>query len=223
MRYYPINLDVRNRDCLVVGGGSVGARKMQTLLTCGATVRVVSPENVEAVENLCGQGRIILERRRYRASDLNGIFLAFAATDDPETNRRVGTDARNLGILCNIADRPGDGDFTLPAPLVRGDLVITVSTSGKSPALARKLREDLQEQFGPEYETGLRLMGAARERLLETGHDPEAHKRVFRALINDGIFPNLKANRIDTVNRMLKERLGSDYSFESLMNTSKVP
>ena len=217
MRFYPINLDVRNRRCLVVGGGSVGARKARTLSDCGAVVVVVSPHVDQTVENLARDGQILLERRSYRPSDLSRVFLAFAATDNPDVNRQIGEDARRLSILCSIADRPGDGDFTLPARVVQGDLVITVSTSGKSPALAKKLRKDLQAQFGPEYALGLRLLGAVRERLLANGHDPESHKHLFRKLIEDGMIQHLKGDRIEAVNRILKAALGPEYNFESLM------
>lgn len=217
MKYYPIQLDVRGRRCLVAGGGTVGARKARTLADSGAAVLAVSPRNGEAMEALAEKGVITLERRPYRPSDLEGVFLAFAATDNSQINRRIGDDARKLGILCNIADRPDDGDFTLPALVVQGDLVITVSTSGKSPALAKKLRKDLQKSFGPEYALGLRLMGAVRERLLSGGHDPEAHKRLFRAMVEGGMIRNLQENRIDAVDQLLRETLGPEYTFESLM------
>lgn len=219
MRFYPINLDVRGRRCLVVGGGSVGARKARSLSDCGATVIVVSPETDRALEALADAGCVTLERRPYRSSDLADVFLALAATDNADINRQVGEDARRLSVLCNIADRPEDCDFTLPARVVRGDLVITVSTSGKSPALAKKLRKKLQDQFGPEYTVGLRLLGAVRERLLTAGHDPETHKQLFRGFVEGGMIQLLQENRIDAVDRLLTEALGPEYTCKNLLES----
>ncbi len=219
MTLYPINLDLRGRRCLVVGGGSVGARKARTLVDCDAAVLVVSPQTGRAMEALAEAGCVTLERRPYRSSDLADVFLAFAATDHADTNREIAEDARRRSVLCNIADRPGDCDFTLPARVVRGDLLITVSTSGQSPALAKKLRKDLQNQFGPEYALGLRLLGAARKRLLATGHDPETHKHLFRGLIRDGMIEHLRDHRIEAVDRLLREALGPEYTYENLLES----
>jgi precorrin-2 dehydrogenase / sirohydrochlorin ferrochelatase len=215
--FYPINLDLRGRRCLVVGGGSVGARKARTLVDCGAAVLVVSPETDSAMEALAEAGGVTLKRRPYRSSDLAGVFLAFAATDNPDANRRVGEDARRRSVLCNIADRPEDGDFILPARVIQGDLLITVSTSGQSPALAKKLRKELQDQFGPEYAAGLRLLGAVRKRLLASGHDPETHKHLFRRLIRDGMIQHLREHRIHAVDRLLRDALGPEYTSENLL------
>ncbi|MFP4346985.1 MAG: precorrin-2 dehydrogenase/sirohydrochlorin ferrochelatase family protein [Thermodesulfobacteriota bacterium] len=219
MTPYPINLDLRGRRCLVVGGGSVGARKARTLVDCGAAVLVVSPETDRAMEALADAGCITLKRRPYRSSDLADVFLAFAATDHADTNREIAEDARRRSVLCNIADRPEDCDFTLPARVVQGDLLITVSTSGQSPALAKKLRKDLQNQFGPEYAVGLRLLGAARKRLLAVGHDPETHKHLFRGLIRDGMIQHLRDHRIEAVDRLLREALGPEYTYENLLES----
>lgn len=214
MTYYPINLDVRGRRCLVVGGGSVGARKARTLADCGAVVVVISPESDPALKALADAGCVTLKPRPYRSSDLAGVFLAFAATDNADTNRQVREDARRLSILCNIADRPEDCDFTLPARVVQGDLVITVSTSGKSPALSKQLRKELQKRFGPEYAQALRLLGAVRERLLAAGHDPEGHKHLLRGLLEDGLIRHLQAGRTDAVDILLKETLGPEHTPE---------
>jgi len=219
MTRYPINLEVRGRRCLVVGGGSVGVRKARTLADCGAVVRVVSPEIDRSMEALADAGCVTLKRRPYRSSDLADVFLAFAATDNADINRRVAEDARRRSVLCNIADRPEHGDFTLPARVVQGDLLITVSTAGQSPALAKKLRKDLQDQFGPEYAAGLRLLGAVRKRLLASGHDPETHKHLFRGLIRGGVIQHLRDHRIEAVDRLLREALGPEYTYENLLES----
>ena len=130
MRYYPVNLDIQNRKCLVVGGGDVGTRKVMTLLDCGAKVIVVSPEVTEKIEEVSNKGLIKLERRGFKPSDLDKMFLVIGATDNPELNRRIHTGAERLGMLCNIADRPEVCNFILPAIVNRGDLIIAISTSG---------------------------------------------------------------------------------------------
>ena len=220
MRYYPVNLDIKNRKCLVVGGGSVGTRKVITLLDCGAIVTVISPDAAEKLLELAGNGSIRWEKRSYLASDLDGMFLVIGATDDEELNRQISADAEKLNMLCNIADRPEVCNFILPAIVNRGDLVISISTSGKSPAFAKKLRKQLEKQFGVEYAEFLRLMGAIREKLLSEKHEPEAHKHLFEQLIKSDLVEMIKNNRKEDINSLLFDILGHGYEFESLMKTN---
>jgi len=153
----------------VVGGGKVAARKAASLLECGARVKVVAPEVSPEVERLAGA---VLERRRYEERDLEGMFLAIAATDDPEVNRRVSEDARRLGVPVNVVDSLEASDFIVPSVVRRGDLVIAISTSGHSPALARRLREDLEARYGEEYARLLALVSRVRRRLIAAGEHP---------------------------------------------------
>ena len=148
MRYYPVSLDIKNRKCLVVGGGSVGTRKVKTLVECGAKVTVVSPDVRKKLLELAGSHSIVLKKRVYRQTDLDGMFLVIGTTDDEELNRQISEAAEKLNMLCNIADRPQVCNFILPSIVHRGDLTISISTSGRSPALAKKLRIELEGQFG---------------------------------------------------------------------------
>jgi precorrin-2 dehydrogenase/sirohydrochlorin ferrochelatase len=218
MRYYPIQLDVRGRRCLVVGGGGVGTRKVDTLLSCGGLVAVVSLEITDELRRLSAGGAITLWERAYAASDLEGIFLVIGATDDEDLNRRISADAAALNIQCNIADRPEKCSFILPAILQRGDLVLTVSTSGKSPALAKKLRHELERQFGEEYAVLLKLMGAIRQRLLAEAHAPEAHKPIFEKIVHSDILTWIRDSRMQELNRLLAEILGEGWSAEDLLS-----
>ena len=145
MRYYPVQLDVQNRNCLVVGGGGVATRKVQTLLKCGARVTVVSPDTGSELEELARNNVIVLKKRGYRRSDVSHMFLVIGATDDKDLNRQIFNDAEALGRLCNIADLPEACNFILPSVVHQGDLVIAISTSGKSPAFAKHLRKDLEK------------------------------------------------------------------------------
>ena len=217
MRYYPINLDIKNRNVLVVGGGGVGSRKVKTLLSCGARVTVVSREVSAQLQALAASGEIRLEQRSYQSDDLDGMFLVIGATNDEKLNRQISRDAEQLNTLCNIADRPEVCNFILPSIVHRDDLVITISTSGKSPALAKKLRKDLEKQFGEEYGKLLRLMGTIRKKLLRQAHEPEAHKPIFEQLIHTDLIGMIQENKIEDINALLFDILGEGYKFEELM------
>jgi precorrin-2 dehydrogenase len=145
MQYYPVSLDIKDRKCLVVGGGGVGTRKVKTLVECGAKVTVVSPGVSSQLLELVNNGLIVLEKRSYKETDLDGMFLVIGTTDSEKLNRQISMDAEKLNMLCNIADRPEVCNFILPSIVNRGDLTISISTSGKSPALAKKLRIELEE------------------------------------------------------------------------------
>ncbi|MFH1073766.1 MAG: bifunctional precorrin-2 dehydrogenase/sirohydrochlorin ferrochelatase [Candidatus Firestonebacteria bacterium] len=217
MRYYPVNLDIRNKKCLVVGGGDVGTRKIMTLLECGAFVTVVSHEVGEKLLSLAESGTIALKKRAYDGSDLEGMFLVICATDNEQLNLQVGRDAEKMDKLCNVVDRPDACNFILPALVKRGDLVIAVSTSGKSPAYAKKIRKDLEKQYGVEHVDFLKLMGAIRKKLLNNSHEPEAHKPLFEKLINKDIVQLIKNNNADKIDSVLFEVLGEGYGYMDLM------
>jgi precorrin-2 dehydrogenase/sirohydrochlorin ferrochelatase len=217
MKYYPIHLDIKNRNCLIVGGGAVGTRKASTLLECGAHVIVVSPDPTPHLDRLASEGSIALKKRAYRSDDLTGMFLVIGATDDETLNHQVSEDAERAQILCNIADRPEVCNFILPSIVRRGDLVITVSTSGKSPALAKHLRQKLEKQFGREYADFLVLMGAIREKLLSQAHEPEAHKALFNQLIDSDLIQLMQAGKTEEINSLLFKILGKGYKIETLI------
>ena len=219
MQYYPVSLDIKNRKCLVVGGGGVGTRKVMTLIDCDAKVTVVSPDVRGKLLELADRGLIILEKRPYRETDLDGMFLVIGTTDDEELNRQISMDAEKLNMLCNIADHPEVCNFILPSIVNRGDLTISISTSGKSPALAKRLRIELEEQFGNEYAEFLRLMGAIRKKLLSQKHEPEAHKHLFEKLISGGLLDMIRGNRKDEIDSLLCEVLGEEFQFDLLMET----
>jgi precorrin-2 dehydrogenase/sirohydrochlorin ferrochelatase len=222
MRYYPINLDVQNRECLVVGGGGVGERKVKTLFECGAIVTVVTTDATEALQTLASEQSISLITREYEPSDLEGKFLVIGATDNEEVNEKISTDAAERGLLCNIADRPAACNFVLPAIARQGDLLIAISTSNKSPAVARRIRQNLEKEFGPEYGLLLNLMGAIRQKLLSESKSPEAHKRVFEQLLDEGLLEMIRENRTRDVDGLLKDVLGNGYTWKELMRVDEL-
>jgi len=217
MRYYPIYLDIRNRNCLVVGGGSVGTRKVMTLLDCSATITVVSPVVTNELRELANNNAITLTKRPFQVSDLKGNILVIGVTDDQELNLQIHAEAERLGMLCNIADHPEACNFILPSIMRRGDLSIAISTSGNSPAFAKKLRKDFEKQFGNEYADFLKLMGFVRKKLLAQNNEPECHKKVFEQLISTRIVEMIKNHDGQDINKTLLEILGKGYVYEELM------
>ncbi|MBW1866941.1 MAG: bifunctional precorrin-2 dehydrogenase/sirohydrochlorin ferrochelatase [Deltaproteobacteria bacterium] len=217
MRYYPVNLDIKNRHCLVVGGGRVGFRKVKTLIKCGALVTVVSSDIGDELQLLSNNTGITIKQRPYRSTDLDNMFLVIGATDNEDLNRRISEDAAKVNMLCNIADRPKVCNFILPAIIQRGDLVLTVSTSGKSPAFAKKLKKNLEIEFGEEYAEFLCLMGAVRKKLLSVKHAPEAHKHLFEQLIDGNLVDHIRNENIQAIDALLCSVLGPGYTFEELI------
>ena len=144
---YPIFLDLSGRRCVVVGGGEVANRKARKLLQARARVVVISPEIGADLESVA----IEVHRRAYREGDLEGAYLVFAATNVREVNAAVAREAKERGVPVNVADKPSEGDFALPSTLRRGRLQVSVSTGGASPTLARRIRGELEEVFGPEW------------------------------------------------------------------------
>jgi precorrin-2 dehydrogenase/sirohydrochlorin ferrochelatase len=220
MRYYPIYLDIQNKPCLVVGGGDVGTRKVMTLLDCRACVTVISITATRKIQELAEDKVILWVARHYNSEDLDGMFLVIGATSDESVNHQISRDALERGMLCNIADKPDACNFILPSLVRRGDLIIAISTSGKSPAFAKRLRKELEARFGNEYAEVLHLMGNIRNRLLTQSHAPEAHKSLFEALIDRGIVDLMRQKEDEKINDLLREILGEGYEINSLMKSN---
>ncbi len=188
MHYFPVNLDISNRLCIVIGGGPVAERKSISLLECGARLRIISPDLTAELAVLREAGKFQWQNRVYKHGDLEGAFLVIAATDDQEVQKAVFAEAEAKNILLNVADAPQWCNFILPASLRRGDLAISISTGGKSPALARRLRQELEEQFGDEYGLLLDIMGNVRQTILEQGNSHEDNKKIFNAVLSSDML-----------------------------------
>ena len=187
--HLPLNIDVRGMLVLVAGGGAVAVRKITSLLDSGATVYVVAPKITPEIGRLETAGTIKVKIERYHVSDLTDIFLAVAATNEPQTNRRVAADARQRGILVSVTDAPELGNCTFPALLRRGDLEISISTNGKCPGFAAEIRDMLAGEFGEEYGVILETLSVEREKLLTEGRPSTYNNQVLRSrareLINE--------------------------------------
>ena len=169
MTYYPVFLKISGRKCVVVGGGQVALRKVKILLEHSADVEVISPDLCPELAQLHDDGAVRALSREYREGDLKDAFVAIAATDNSEINRQVVLEAQSKAVLINVVDDAENSDFIVPSYLRRGDITIAVSTAGKSPALARKIRTRLEKELGDEYAYLTSLIGETRAELKQQG------------------------------------------------------
>lgn len=206
MTSYPVNLVVAGRPVLVVGGGRVAAGKVRGLLDAGAIVTVVAPDTVDELTVLDGSS-ITIERRPYRSGDVAAYRLAVTATGDPIVDQQVFDDAEAAGVWVNSADDPARCSFTLPSRVRRGDLLVTVSTGGRSPALSSWLRERLEEEIGPEYEALLEVLAAERVRLRASGASSE-HPG-WKMALRSGMLERLRDGDVAGAEELLRTCLSS--------------
>ena len=185
MNMYPISLRIRGRRCCVIGGGRVAERKVEGLLKAGGAILVISPELTARLREWHARGEIEVRLRPYRKGDLQGAVLVFAATDDPAVNAAVCAEAEQRGIWVNDAADPQRSTFHVPAVLRRGGLQIAVSTSGAGPLLARKIRDELAEQYDEGYEGFVRLLVQLRQRLKELDLDEHTRNTWYKRWIAD--------------------------------------
>ena len=208
---YPVFLKIENRYCVVIGGGQVAARKVTALLAAGARIMVVSPEIGPEIERLELAGRIEVRRREYQSGDLIEATLVIGATANRDLNRQVADEANQRQIPVNIVDDPELSTFYVPAVVRRGPLTLAVSTGGASPLLARRIRAELENLFGPEYERYLNLMADLRETIKH--QYPDRHQRLvlYQALID--------ADLLELIRRgdegLIKERITACFQSSS--------
>jgi precorrin-2 dehydrogenase/sirohydrochlorin ferrochelatase len=187
---FPIFLKLEGRRCLVVGAGSIAEGKIRGLLQAGASVEVVAPKAVPQIEEWFGQGLLDWKPRNFEPSDLDHVSVVIAATPLREVNGQIFREARLRNVLCNSVDDPENCDFYYGAIVQRGDLQIAISTNGRSPALAQRLREELEEQFGPEYEAWLHELGAARDQMFAANLDVETRRKLLHQMASREAFNN---------------------------------
>src|SRR5487761_700269 len=179
MSLFPMFVKLEGRRVLVVGAGSVGEAKIESLLATAAAVRVVAPKATPRVREWARERRIEWHAREYTPADFAGVFLVIAATNSPALHDDIYLEARSRGVLCNAVDEPERCDFYFPAVVRRGELQIAISTGGGWPALAQRLRKELEQQFGPEWEEWLKQLGRSREELQSIPMPPEQRQRLL--------------------------------------------
>src|SRR5579863_6966695 len=192
MELFPLFLKLEGRACLVVGAGRVAESKIESLIRSGAKVRVVAPQATESVREAARSGAIVWEQRGYQPSDLAGVFLVVAATSSPELHAEIFEQARREGVLCNAVDEPDRCDFYYPAVVRRGPLQIAISTSGLFPALAQRLRQDLELQFGPEYGAWIEEIARSRKELLASSLSASERNERLRELSSEQAFAKFR-------------------------------
>jgi precorrin-2 dehydrogenase / sirohydrochlorin ferrochelatase len=212
--YYPMFLDLRGMPCLVVGGGSIAHGKIVGLLRAGATVQVVAPSVDETVATLARRGEVTVVTRPYAAEDVRGFQLVVAATDQPEVNRRVSSDARQAGALVNVVDSPELSQFIAPAVLERGDVQVAVSTSGRSPAFAVFVRDRIGDLIGPEFATALTILARVRERVRTRSMDDR--RRIQRAIAEGGLTDRVRRRDHAGIDGLLRAALGEGATLRDL-------
>lgn len=217
MALYPINLNIDGRLCVIVGAGAVAARKLNALLPCAPKIRVISPELCTEVRELVETNNLEWLPRAYQRGDLHGAALAFALTDRPEVQRQITLEARERGIPINVADNPAACTFQTAATVRRGDLLICVSTSGGSPALAAAIRKELASQFGPEYGDLVKLLTMIRQPTVGSSDSQENQRLFLEHLLKSNVLDLLQRQEWQLLHEKLLEILPREINVEHLM------
>ncbi|HYD48081.1 MAG TPA: bifunctional precorrin-2 dehydrogenase/sirohydrochlorin ferrochelatase [Terriglobales bacterium] len=216
MKYFPAFLDLRGRVCRVFGDGELAAHKASSLLDSGAQVSIVARHPGPALRELAKRRSAELIERPFRAGDLAGVALAIDASEDENLHPVIAAEARAAGAWLNVVDRPSLCDYITPAVVRRGDLTIAVSTSGASPALASRIRQDLDRVYGDEYGKALEVLRAVRSRLMAAAAPLELRQNVFKKLAASPLCRYLRDGRVDEVDRLLADVVGPEVSLASL-------
>ena len=187
MTYYSLLLNLKNKKCLVIGGGRVAERKVRSLLKAEALIRVISPTLTKGLSQLRGKKRILYTKSAYKKRFIKDSFLVIAATSDKNTNSKLSLDAQSLGILTNVVDSPQESNFIVPASLQKKDLIISISTSGKAPALSKRIRKDLNKLLVPDYAKFLSILEDIRSDLKLRCSEPKLRFRIMNYLASGKI------------------------------------
>lgn len=203
MKFYPLNLDVENKACVVVGGGQVALRKIRGLLTAGAKIKVIAPEVCAEVEKLAKRGEISLTREKFSEELLGDEIILIAATDNPEVNLRV---ARAGKFLVNSVDAAG-GNFNVPSTIRRGNLLLTISTGANSPAFSKFIRQMLELELGENFGVGLEIISARRREVKKLLPNPQARKLFWQKFLTREVWELLKLGAFDKLEKKLAETI----------------
>jgi precorrin-2 dehydrogenase / sirohydrochlorin ferrochelatase len=205
MTLFPMFMKLEGRPCLVVGAGTVGEPKISSLIEAGASVCVVALHATAAVAEWAEAGAITWEARAFNSADLEGTFLVIAATNSRDLNAAILHEAGQRNILCNVVDDPEYCDFYYPAVVRRGDLQIAISTNGQSPALAQRIRRELEIQFGREYGGWLKELGQIRQQMFASKIEPEQRRRLLHELASREAFRKAQAAELNTEESRLEK------------------
>ena len=213
-RGYPITIQLDEQPCLVVGGGTVAERKVAALVQSGATVTICSPRLTPALAALAAAGTVAWRPEPYRAGEAAAYLLVVAATDDDAVNRIVAQDARQAGRLVNVVTSPQAGNFQVAAAVANGDLLLTVATGGKSPALARLIRQELADLYGAEMNAFLQFVEAQRQRLMAAGGSARERELFWRQVLKPSCLAEVRAGRREEIEGKIRDAV-SRFGIES--------
>jgi len=217
MSLYPVNLDISDLLCVIIGGGTVASRKIESLLPCGAQIRVVSPMVIKQIAERARAGMLDWQQKKYEQNDLSGAKLVFAATDSPIIQKQIVADADAAGILVNVIDMPESCNFQVPASFRRGGLLLTVATGGGSPALAARIRKELETSYGPEYGILVALMAAVRKEVVASSDNPDKHKQIFEKVLDSDILSYIRQKQWNKLRKLLQTILPSRIDVVNLV------
>ena len=207
MWLYPINLNIAGKPCAVIGGGKVAERKISTLIKSGALVTVFAPKLTATLEGML-QGRLFkFVGTNYHEGQLCGFFLVICATDNSEVNVAAAKEAKREGALVNVVDNPELCDFAVPAQVARGDLVLTISTQGKSPELARRIKEELQQLYGEEYGLFLEFVALLREQLKDILPQSKQREQFWQSQLQQEVLTLLRLGRFLEAEERIKNAI----------------
>lgn len=208
--YYPAYLDIKGKKCLVAGGGEVAERKVGLLIRCGAKVSVVSPDLTSELKKLSSKGEIIYIKGEFKEDYLSDVFLVIVATDKKEINEKIYKETQKRNILVNIVDSPELCNFIVPSIVERGDLIISISTCGKSPALSKKIREELEERYGIEYAEFLNILGNLRKRISLQVTDKDKREYIYKRFVHSDIIDSIRSGDNKSVEQRVEEIMSED-------------
>ena len=209
MVFYPINLNIKDKKCVVIGGGIIATRKIKSLLVAQAQVLVISPQVTSIIQTLIDNQKINYIARDYQAGDIKGCFLVICATNNKKVNKMIAEEAESLGLLFNVIDDSTDSNFTVPAVIRRNDLLLTVSTNGKSPAVAKQIKAELSLIYGEEYGYFLNLIAKYRQELKTKVKTSKKRECFWRDNLNKDILTLLKEGKLDEAEAKIKDAIGS--------------
>lgn len=221
MKAYPLMMLIHDKPVLVVGGGRVALRKVRSLLECGAQVTIISPQVEDELRDLAAEGTVHWIAEPFREELMQGVpepALVFGTTDQRDVNVSINRFATERGIPCNIADVPELCTFTVPAVVNRGDLTIAVSTSGASPALARRIRERLEAEFGAEYEVLTKILAGVRQAVIPLGYSSDRNKELFFQIVDSPLVEAVRKNNAQQAVSVLRSYLPEGIAVEQIVH-----
>ncbi|MGE4283231.1 MAG: bifunctional precorrin-2 dehydrogenase/sirohydrochlorin ferrochelatase [Clostridia bacterium] len=218
MNFCPIFINMKDKKCIIVGGGRIAYRKIKTLLQYDAMIEVISPEVILEIEVLAADRIISIRKKIYEQGDLRGARLVFAATDQRTVNAAVAEEARQMDIFVNCIDAPQQSSFISPAVFQDGDLSIAVSTGGHFPKLARKIKQELKNRYQDKYAEVLKALDKLRQRALLEIYDEQVRKKIFDKAVEDDILDIALHKGITALEEKYNE-LFEEYCNEKKDNT----